>query len=145
MMKNISGSVVLLLVFSLFLTSCSAYMYGYTEAAAEDRFILVGDEPEDFGRKRLSYVMGYSAPIRGFVKQHGLPDMTFETKIERRAAIVFYYVETSEVYVFVEENWNPDSRYLLEHRPMTAEEHGVYNELAGMNGGTGSVTGGVSM
>lgn len=144
-MKNVGGSVVLLLVFSLFLTSCSAYMYGYTEAAAEDRFILVGEDPEDFGRKRLSYVMGYSAPIRGFVKQHGLPDMTYETKIERRAAIVFYYVETNEVYVFVEENWNPDSRYLFEHRAMTVEEHAVYSELAGVEGPAGSVTGGISM
>ena len=75
--------------------------------------------------------MGYSAPIEGFVETHGYPEMTFETVVKNRAAIALYYVEQDEVYVFIEQNWSPDSRYLLEHRHLRTEERAAYEELTG--------------
>ena len=75
--------------------------------------------------------MGYSAPIGGFVETHGYPDMTFESTINNRAAIALYYVEQDEVFVFIERSWNPDSRFLLDHRSMLDVERDAYSELTG--------------
>ena len=122
---------LILLLAILLTSSCASYMYGYTQREAEDRFVLVGDTAEDFGRKRLSYLMGYSAPIEGFIETHGYPKMTYETMLKNRAAIALYYVEQDEVYVFVEQNWDPDSRYLLDHRHLNDEEFSAYEELTG--------------
>ena len=122
----------LLLPVILLTASCASYMYGYTLADAEDRFILVGNDEDDFGRRRLGYVMGHSSPIEGFVLTHGYPDMTFESTLQGRAAIALYYVRSEEVYVFMEQNWQPDSRFLLEHREMSADERGIYQQLAGV-------------
>lgn len=122
---------VFLLLAALFTSSCASYMYGYTQREAEDRFLLIGDSEEDFGHRRLSYLMGYSAPIGGFVEAHGFPDMTFESTIDNRAAIALYYVDQDEVFVFIERNWNPNSRYLLDHRRMLDLERVAYRELTG--------------
>ncbi len=125
----VSGSLLLLLI--LLTASCASYMYGYTQSDAENRFLLIGDSVDDFGRKRLGYIMGYSTPIRGFVETHGYPDMTFESVINKRAAIALYYVGQDEVFVFIERDWNPDSRFLLDHRRMLDLERAAYNELSG--------------
>lgn len=122
----------LLLPAILLTASCASYMYGYTLVEAENRFVLVGDDKEDFGRKRLGYVMGHSSPIEGFVETHGYPDMTYETTLNNRAAIALYYVLQDEVYVFMEQNWQPDSRFLLEHRSMSTDERTAYEQLAGV-------------
>lgn len=131
---SIPGKATLmsLLLATVLTTSCASYMYGYTQHDAENRFLLVGDTTEDFGRQRLGYLMGYSAPIGGFVEAHGYPDMTFESTIDDRAAIALYYVNQDEVFVFIEKNWNPDSRYLLDHRRMLDMERAAYAELAGI-------------
>lgn len=122
---------MLVLASTLLTSSCASYMYGYTQQEAENRFILVGDTEDDFGRRRLGYLMGYSAPIGGFVETHGYPDMTFESTIDSRAAIALYYVAMDEVFVFIERNWNPDSRFLLDHRHMLDVERDAYSELTG--------------
>jgi len=77
-------------------------------------------------------VMGHSSPIEGFVETHGYPDMTYETTLNNRDAIALYYVLQDEVYVFMEQNWMPDSRFLLEHRTMSADERAAYEQLAGV-------------
>ena len=125
----VPGFLLLLLI--LLTSSCASYMYGYTQSDAENRFLLIGDSDDDFGRKRLGYIMGYSTPIRGFVETHGFPDMTFESMINNRAAIALYYVGKDEVFVFVERDWNPDSRFLLDHRRMLDLERATYHELTG--------------
>lgn len=122
---------LLLTVAILLTSSCASYMYGYTQQEAENHFILVGDADNDFGRRRLGYLMGYSAPIGGFVETHGYPDMTFESTINNRAAIALYYVTQDEVFVFIERSWNPDSRFLLDHRRMLDVERDAYSELTG--------------
>ena len=130
MMRFLLHSVLIAAV--LLTASCASYMYGYTLTEAEDRFVLVGDDAEDYGRRRLGYVMGYSSPIEGFVETHGYPDMTYETTVNGRAAIALYYVLQDEVYVFMEQNWSPDSRFLLEHRSMSADERTAWEQLAGV-------------
>ncbi len=123
--------LILLLAIVLTMSSCASYMYGYTQREAENRFLLVGDAADNFGRQRLGYLMGYSTPIEGFIESHGYPEMTFETTVEKRAAIALYYVQQDEVYVFIEQNWSPDSRYLLEHRRMRDDERAAYEQLSG--------------
>ncbi|MEZ5540715.1 MAG: hypothetical protein R3F42_01580 [Pseudomonadota bacterium] len=57
--------------------------------------------------------------------------MTYETTINNRAALALYYVKPNEVYVFIEKNRNPDSRYLLDHRRRLDSERAAYAELSG--------------
>jgi len=112
------------------LMGCSGYMYGYTERRAMHRYLMVNEVNENFGFKRMKYNMGYNSSLKGFVKEHGLPDFILEYKNEqRRNGIKMFYVKKDIVYAFEYRTWTPDSLYLKEHRPLTEYEKSTYEEL----------------
>ena len=121
--------VVLLFIFCL-LSSCAGYMHGYTKDRAFGRYLLVDEQAENFGYKRMQYIQGYRPSIEGFVNKHGLPDFIYEFETENdREGIRLYYVNEDIVYVFVEYSWRPSSAFLSEHRELTDYENATYIEL----------------
>lgn len=114
------------------LTGCSSIMLGYTMPRAMHTYLLVDEATESFGFKRMKYNIGYNANglLKGFVKEHELPEMIFEYENEKgRNGIKMYYVKKDIVYVFEYKNWKPTSLYLKESRPLDKYEKLTYEVL----------------
>ena len=130
MKTKLIPSLLLVSMASLILTGCSAYMYGYTMVSSMDRYLLVDEATKSLGFKRMEYNMAYNSSLKGFVKEHGLPDFIFEYKNEKgRNGIKMCYVKKDIVYVYGYRSWSSDSLYLKEHRPLTEYEKLTYEEL----------------
>ena len=76
-------SLFALLLLTLILGGgCSAYMYGYSDREARNRYLLAGEEAGGFGNRRIAYLEGYFPSIKAFVNQHGLPELIYQTDNE---------------------------------------------------------------
>ena len=124
-MKNWNDMNHIVLVSLLFISSCttlnSAYKFGYYYNDVQNKYILLTENPENFGRSRLNSLLELCPSLKGFVQYHGYPDMTYEFVIENKAGIKLYYMDSSEVYIFqdLKDNFYPLSRYLKDHRKVS--------------------------
>jgi len=111
-------------------TGCSAFMHGYTTNIALNRYLLVRKEPQTSGYRRLEYIQWYRSSIKDFIGYHGSPDFIYEFKAYNdRPGLRLYYTKKNLVYIFVERNWEPDSMFFVEQRPLTEFESQVYAQL----------------
>ena len=83
-MKRKKGvTLVLLLLTVTILGGCAGFKYGYTKNRAIDSYLLVDEATESFGFKRMKLNQGYNSSLKGFIKEHGLPDFIYEYENEK--------------------------------------------------------------
>ena len=130
-MKRKKGvTLVLLLLTVTILGGCAGFKYGYTKNRAIDSYLLVDEATESFGFKRMKLNQGYNSSLKGFIKEHGLPDFIYEYENEKgRDSIKMFYVQNDIAYVYESQSWVSNSLALKEYRPLTYYEKLTYEEL----------------
>ena len=87
---------------ALGLASCTtfsdAWMTGWTDAAADDRIMLVRAEPPSLGYQRLKRQSGLYPDLAEFLAQRKWPDFLAETSSEGQHYLVLYYLERKEAW-----------------------------------------------
>jgi hypothetical protein len=127
-MKKRSIIISMVLVVLILTTGCSGYMHGYTKSRARDQYLKVDEKTENFGFKRLQYIIGFRKDaIRNFIEEKGLPDYIYEYKKDdeeghKREGFIFYYLNEGKAYDFMEKSWKPDSARMIEIREFTKFE-----------------------
>lgn len=136
MKRSVQIGLILLAAATFSLTcGCAAYMHGYTEIEAMDRYMLVNKATQSFGYKRVQYICGYYSPMKGFTEAHGLPDFIYEYKNSKgRRGVIYFYVNKNAAFDFIERTWLCDSIYLVEQRPLTDYEVATYKQLCKKEG-----------
>lgn len=93
-MKSIFTSFLLALLF----TSCGGGMH-WTERAAQDRIMLVRDDPPTLGHRRIAYQSTAHPDLGLFIQRKGRPDFIAETSADDRQYLVLYYLEKQNAFV----------------------------------------------
>ncbi|MBL4867685.1 MAG: hypothetical protein JKY67_15060 [Pseudomonadales bacterium] len=120
-------SATFIALFSSFtLQGCSTLQYQRSQTKALGKYLIITGEQDNFADHRLKVIRNYSASMHGFIKSHGLPNMTYEYQSNDRDGIMLFYIEENIVFSFREDTPDPDSRYLVEHRPIHDKELGFY-------------------
>lgn len=100
------------------------------EAHATGFTFWVDEDTQSFGFMRLNYNLAYNRSLKGFIGEHGLPDIIYEYKNEKvRNGIKIFYMERDLVYDYESQSWLADSLYLKEHGQLTEYEKITYEEL----------------
>lgn len=130
--RNTSVLILTLSCLILVLTSCSAWMKGWTQRDAMNRFLLVDQTNESFGYKRLDYNQGFYPMLKHFLALRGIPELIYEFETDdKKEGIRLIYVKQDTVYEFVKMGFRPDSLLMKEQRHLTEYEKATYQELNG--------------
>ncbi len=96
-MLGISGYRWIWLVVAALAGACrpvsDAWVTGWTEAQANDRIMLVRQEPRTLGFQRLESQSGVYPDLGVFLRVHGMPDFLAESTTENRHFLILYYLE----------------------------------------------------
>lgn len=115
MLKHITVIFILLII-----SGCSNLKYGYTKAQAENKYLKVDVDNENFGYKRVTYIVAYRGDaIDSFIKEKGYPDFLYEFKTEDKEGFTFFYLKEGKAFVFVSKSWNPANIENTEIREFT--------------------------
>ena len=123
---------------SLFLFySCKAFKHGSTYSDAQDTYLLITGDKDNFGDKRLSYnkYLFRCALEKDFFcidNEHAKkdPDFIYEYKSnEKTYGIEFFYIDLDSVFVFEETKRNLSSLKLKETRKISEFEKQIYQKL----------------
>jgi hypothetical protein len=126
-----------LIFLSLIFYSCKAFKHGSTYADAQDTYLLITGNKDNFGDKRLSYnkYLFRCALEKDFfcidnVNAKKDPDFIYEYKSnEKKFGIEFFYIKLDSVFVFEETKRNLSSLKLKETRKLSEFEKQIYQKL----------------
>ena len=123
-MKFLLLSILLALPF----TSCANRMH-WTERAAQDRIMLVRDEPPTLGYKRIVYQSTAHPDLGRFIQRQGRPDFIAETSADSRQYLVLYYLEKE--HAFICRSWRDQPNMIMFSGPqdITDKEVELLGEL----------------
>jgi hypothetical protein len=89
-------------IFLLLLAQCAqfdaAWKTGRTDALAENRIMLVIEQPESLGFKRLRYAAELNPEFPEFLAQIGKPDCIAETTHGDRHYMILYQIDQRRAY-----------------------------------------------
>lgn len=71
---------------------------GWSEHAAQDRIMLVRNDPETLGYRRLVYQSSDHPDLGVFLGKKGFPDFIAETSSDDRQYLILYYLESRRAY-----------------------------------------------
>lgn len=106
----------ILLLIGLLLPSCGHRMH-WSERAAQDRIMLVRENPPTLGHRRLDYQSVAHPDLGLFLSRKGRPDFIAETSAENRQYLVLYYLEREQAFAC--RSWR--------HEPNAIEFAGPYD------------------
>lgn len=98
-------SITISLIAVTLLSSCNAFMHGYTEKKAQGVYLRVTGEKDNFGDKRLKYNKGFhkNSPLTSFLACKGRPAVIYEYKTTAKCrGIRLYYPAIDSVFIFEE-------------------------------------------
>ena len=125
--------IILLILFitvPLVFTNCAGLKYGSTKNKAFNHFLLVDEERKNFGYKRFQHNLGYNWSLKGFVNEHGLPDLIYEYNNEQGYdSILLCYMSENIVYVYESQSWLANSLFLKEQREPNEYEQQTFLHL----------------
>jgi hypothetical protein len=81
----------------LLLASCGDGRH-WTERAAQDRIMLVRNDPETLGHKRIVYQASFHPDFAKFLQNSGEPDFIAETSSETRQYMILYYLDSKNAF-----------------------------------------------
>ena len=118
------------------LAGCNAFMHGYTEDKALNKYWLVTGDKDNFGDKRVKYNKGFHNPseLDNFLDCDckSLPSFIYEYKTPAKCrGIKLYYVTIDSVFIFEEPRKGNQRSVLKESRTMTDSERQIYQSLTG--------------
>jgi hypothetical protein len=129
--------VILLLLFVFFFYSCKAFKHASSYAEAQDTYLLITGNKDNFGDKRLSYnkylfrcqlEKDFFCIDNENAKKD--PDFIYEYISERKTyGIEFFYIKLDSVFVFEETKRNISSLKLKETRKLSDFEKQIYQKL----------------
>lgn len=70
-----------------------AWTTGWTESQANDRIMLVREEPRTLGYRRLVSQSGIYPDLDAFLHVRGLPDFLAESNASKRRLLILYYLD----------------------------------------------------
>lgn len=91
-MKHAVPAMILML-----LASCAGGER-WSERAARDRIMLVRNQPQTLGHKRLVYQSASHPDLAQFVRQRGEPDFIAETASDDRRYLILYYLDRRQAF-----------------------------------------------
>ncbi|MGB6221159.1 hypothetical protein [Haloferula sp.] len=86
-----------LVLIPLLLASCTDGRH-WTERAAQDRIMLVRNEPETLGHKRIVYQAAAHPDFAKFLNKSGEPDFIAETSSDSRQYMILYYLDSKNAF-----------------------------------------------
>lgn len=98
-------SITISLIAVTLLSSCNAFMHGYTEKKAQGVYLQVTGEKNNFGDKRLKYNKGFhkNSALTSFLACKGRPSVIYEYKTATKCrGIRLYYPAIDSVFIFEE-------------------------------------------
>lgn len=129
---KISQSLLLIIL----LVSCKAYKHGYTWSKAENSYMLITGESNNFGDKRLALNKAFhrNSALSNFLNcacnDRGLPTFIYEYQNEKKCrGIKLFYPSRDSVFIFEEPKKGNLRSVLKEARPMDEGEHQAYARL----------------
>jgi hypothetical protein len=127
---------LLLFTITVSLSSCKAFMHGYTWDKAQNSYNLVTGNKDNFGDKRLIYNKGFHrhSALSNFLdckcNNRGLPDFIYEYKSEAKCrGIKLFYVKLDSAFVFEEPKKNNLASIQKEARKMDDYERQTFERL----------------
>lgn len=75
-----------------------AWMTGWTGAQANDRIMLVRQEPRSLGYQRIASQIGVYPDLGVFLKSRGMPDFLAESTTNNRHFLILYYLDAKSAF-----------------------------------------------
>jgi len=127
---------ILILSGLIFLNSCAAFMHGYTDDKALNRYLLVNGNKANFGDKRLNYSQRFhkNTDLDIYLKRYGRPDMTYEYNAKsKHLGIQLFYTKMDSVFVFDVRSKHCLCAGFIESRTISDYEKSTYDRLSQNN------------
>lgn len=80
------------------LASCTSFVPEGQSRSANNRIMLVRQEPATLGYQRTAFLRSYYPAFGDFINRQGFPDFIAETESDKRHFIVLYYPEHQSAY-----------------------------------------------
>ncbi|WP_193212191.1 hypothetical protein [Luteolibacter marinus] len=92
----------LLMLVPFLLVACGPVRRGWDQGwsahAAQDRIMLVRQEPETLGHRRLVYQSTDHPDLGAFLGKRGFPDFIAETSTDDREYLILYYLDSRRAF-----------------------------------------------
>jgi len=124
---------ILILSSLILLNSCGAFMHGYTDDKALNRYLIVNGDKANFGDKRLNYSQRFhkNTDLDIYLKRYGRPDMTYEYNAKNKhLGIQLFYTKMDSVFVFDVKSKHCLCAGFVESRTMSDYEQSTYKRLS---------------
>jgi hypothetical protein len=122
---------LLLLAASCMMSGCAAFMYGYTNRQAMNKYYLT--QGDSFGSKRLQYAEKFhnNTAFDAHIKKYGDPDFIYEYPVDKKhQGIKLFYLKQDSVYVFESKNSRCDCISLTQTALISPQEKSMYDQLS---------------
>lgn len=120
--------LAVLAVIPLLLASCGDGRH-WTERAAHDRIMLVRNDPETLGHKRIVYQASSHPDFAKFLRTSGEPDFIAETSSETRQYMILYYLDSRNAFACRSWRGSQQKMEFAGPYPMTSKETEVLIKL----------------
>lgn len=112
-----------------------AWMTGWTGAEANDRIMLIRQEPRSLGYQRMQSQAGVYPDLGVFLDHRGMPDFLAESTSNKRHFLILYYLDASSAYACRAKA--PSTREIEFAGPyaMTRKEVNLLREMKGNGAG----------
>lgn len=117
-----------LLLTAMLLTSCGGGMH-WSERAAQDRIMLVRDQPPTLGHKRLVYQASSHPDLAVFLRASGEPDFIAEASSDNRQYLILYYLDSRKAFACRSWRGREGSMDFAGPYPLTRKETELLKEL----------------
>jgi len=128
--------VIFLSLFVFLFNGCTALKYGFTHKDAEDTYVLVTGDKDNFGDKRLlynEYLYRCSSSTNFFCNNYdgkGKPDFIYEYITDtKKNGIEMFFVKLDSVFIFEETKIKYFDYKLKESRKISDVEILIYQKL----------------
>lgn len=112
---------------AVLLPSCGGMHW--TERAAQDRIMLVREQPITLGQRRLVYQSSVHPDLGKFLSKSGSPDFIAETSSDNRQYLILYYLDSRTAYACRSWRDQLEGVEFAGPYPMTDKETDLLNEL----------------
>jgi len=120
------------LMILLLLSSCAAFMHGYTDDKALNAYYLVNGDKHNFGDRRVYYNQRFhhNTDLDNYLNKLGKPDMIYEYEAkEKHIGLQLFYIAKDSVYVFDSKRKHCTCMSFLESRKIDEYEKATYLRL----------------
>ena len=120
--------ILALILIPLTLVSCVDQRH-WSERAAQDRIMLVRNQPETLGHKRIVYQASAHPDFAKFLRKSGEPDFIAETSSESRQYMILYYLDSKNAYACRSWRGSQQRMEFAGPYPMTKKETELLKKL----------------